>query len=189
MLGKKDFLLFLVFIAVIALSRFMPHPWNFTPVGALAIFGGAIYKNRRSAIFFTFFALYLTDFILNNFVHRGSFTGQTGIIWFSNYMIWVYGGFAAMFLIANNVLRRFSYSKLIFGSLAGSVAFFLITNFGSWLFFDLYTKDFAGLISSYINGIPFFKYTILGDLVYSAGIFFVYKKVTEKANVKNLAYA
>jgi hypothetical protein len=189
MLGKKDFLLFLVFIGVIALSRFLPHPWNFTPVGALALFGGAVYKNRQSAIFLTFLVLYLTDFVLNNFVHRGSFTTQSGIIWFSNYMLWVYGGFLAMFLIANKMLRKFSYSKMIFGSLAGSIAFFLITNFGSWLFFDMYTKDFAGLMSSYVNGIPFFKYTVLGDLLYSAAIFYVYNQVTAKSNIRNLAFS
>ncbi|MDV7400288.1 DUF6580 family putative transport protein, partial [Arthrospira platensis SPKY1] len=78
---------------MIALSRFMPHPWNFTPVGALAIFGGAIFKNRPSIIWFTFISLYLTDFVINNFIFRSSFAGQSGTIWFSSYMIWVYGGF------------------------------------------------------------------------------------------------
>ena len=55
--------------------------------------------------------------------------------------------------------------------LAGSVLFFLVTNFGAWLASPVYPRSGAGLLQAYIAGVPFFQWTLLGTLAYAAILF------------------
>jgi hypothetical protein len=142
-------------VLLIAVSRLLPHPWNFTPVCAAAIFGG-IYFNRKVAILLPVASMFAADLII-------------GISWPD--LPFVYGALVVAALIggwAGNARGRFPHFivKTYSGTLASSLLFFVITNFGAWLTLDMYAKDFQGLLASYLMGVPFFKSTLAGDLIF-----------------------
>lgn len=137
-------------------SRLIPHPANFAPITALALFGG-VYLHKKYAFLLPFGALFISDLFL----------GFYGLE-----MLWVYGSFFISGLIGLYIRKRKNILTIISGTLFASLLFFLITNFGVWtLPYSWYSKDLAGLIQSYVAGIPFFRGTILGDLFYT-GVFF-----------------
>ena len=85
--------------------------------------------------------------------------------------MFTYGAFALIALMGTFTLRKVCVPQLLFSALGASVIFFLVSNFGVWFSSGMYTKDIGGLIACYTAGIPFFKNTVLGDLVYSAALF------------------
>jgi hypothetical protein len=147
--------LFLLGLAVLAVvSRLVPHPMNFAPIAALALFGGA-YFDRRYAFVLPFAVLLASD----------------ALIGFYNGIAWVYGGFFLVSLLGWTLRRRRTVARTAGAALAGSVAFFVVTNFGVWLQGSLYTPDMAGLINCYVAAIPFFRNTLAGDAFYVALLF------------------
>ena len=164
-----------LYIVLIAVSKLFPHPDNFTPILGLAIFGGAMFIRKRIFLYITVFALFVSDFIFNNYVHPEYFTNKSGIIIFSDYMIWVYVSILLVIVAASYILKKFNYPKLFFTAIGGAIVFFLITNFGSWLSSpELYTRDFTGLINSYVAGIPFFRSTLISNILFSFIVFGIY---------------
>lgn len=156
---KMKFVLILVVAA--ALTRLLPHPMNFSPIAAIALFAGAFIPGRSRAWLLPLAALLLSDLLLQ-------LINQTG---FYRDMIFVYGSFAAVVFIGRFLETNASPLKVMTCSLCASVLFFTVTNFGSWLMYDMYPKNAAGLMQSYLAGIPFFRGTLLGDLFYSAVLF------------------
>ncbi len=145
-------------IAAGALLRIVPHPPNFAPIGAIALFGGAVLP-RRLAIMVPLAALILSDAALGFYALLG--------------MAWVYGSFVLIALIGTALRRGRTLLRVAGAALASSVLFFLVTNFGEW-FGPLYPHTPAGLLASYVAGIPFFRSTVLSDLGYSLALFAVY---------------
>jgi hypothetical protein len=143
------------FIGFAAVLRVLPHPWNFTPIGAMALFGGAQIRERTRAFLWPFAALILSDLVL----------GFSPINWF------VYAGFAVVVGIGTLISRRKALATIGAAAVASSVTFFLITNFGSWVIDGLYPKTLQGLLACYAAGIPFFQGTLVGDLGYAAILF------------------
>ena len=139
-----------------AALRLVPHPPNFTPIGAMALFSGA-YLGRRGAIALAapLGALLLSDLVL------GFYHGMP-TVYFSVALIVLLGGLA---------LRRVSPIRVGTAAIASSVLFFVITNLGMWLFSGFYPRTLAGLKACYIAAIPFFQNTVAGDLIYSAVLF------------------
>lgn len=154
----KNLLTTLGIIIIAASARIIPHPPNFTPIGGLAIFSG-IHFEKKSAVIIPLLAMLLSDLILG----------------FHSTMPFVYLSFLIMFFIGRLVRKKTSFIKLISASLTSSILFFLITNFGVWLLFDMYVKNFSGLINCYVMGLPFFRNTILGDLFYTLTFFYGYR--------------
>jgi hypothetical protein len=144
-------------IVAAVLVRLMPHPWNFQPMDALALFGGAVLPGA-SAFVVPLGAVILSDAAL----------GLYGIV-----VLWVYAAYVAIILLGRFALRRRSVVGIIGTALAASVLFYLITNFGEWTG-PLYPHTLAGLAASYAAGIPFFRNTILSDIVYSLALFGIY---------------
>jgi hypothetical protein len=143
-------------VLVIALYQIMPHPWNFAPVTAAAIFGG-MYLNVRMAVLLPLLSLILADLI-------------QGMSWAD--VPFVYGSVAAAALIGTWVRKDRTAGRFMLrtagGTLASSVLFFVVTNFGVWVQGLLYTRDLAGLALCYEMAIPFFQNTVLGDLFFVA---------------------
>lgn len=140
-------------------SRFIPHPPNFTPVGGLALFSGSkIYS--RFGFFIPLSAMFISDIFLG----------------FHSIMIYVYLSFMIIFFIGR-LIKKVGAGQILLASCASSLLFFLITNFGVWLSTNMYLKNLNGLISCYVNGLPFFRNTFIGDLVYSFGFFYGYRFV------------
>ena len=157
MTANHSRILALLFVILVAAAlRLVPHPPNFTPIGAMALFSGA-YLGRRGAIAFAapLGALFLSDLVLG--FYRGMPT--------------VYFSMALVVIIGWLSLRRVSPIRVGAAAIAGSLLFFSITNFGMWLFSGFYPRTLAGLEACYIAAIPFFQNTIAGDLFYSAILF------------------
>lgn len=138
-----------------ALMRLLPHYPNFTPVAAIALFGGAHLGKRWLAFFVPLAALFISDLFLG----------------FHGLMLPVYIGFALVVLLGTLMRNHIRIPVVIGGSLAASTLFFLITNLAVWLGSPFYAQNLQGLLSCYIAAIPFFHSSILGDLFYS-GVFF-----------------
>ena len=151
-------------IIVAAFSRFfLPH--NFTPIGALALFGAAYFTNKRWAFILPLAALWASNLVLNNV-----FLSQyyDGFVWFANPT--VYLAFIAIVGLGLHFLKDISAGRVLAVSLGASVLFFAVTNFESWLVLP-YPKTPAGLLSCYVAAIPFFWNTLIGDLVFTAVLF------------------
>lgn len=135
-------------------SRLVPHPWNATPVMAMALFGGT-YLSKRWSILLPLAAVAISDVFLG----------------WHNTIAFTWGAFALTGLLAWWVRAHPSATRIFVGALSGSVAFFLITNFGVWVVGDLYPRTAAGFWECYVAAIPFFRGTLMGDLVYTAVFF------------------
>ncbi len=154
------------FILVAALSRLLPHPPNFTPIGAMALLGGSYLGKKHMKFILPIAALFLSDFILNNTIMREWYAESGGIIFFTRSMLWVYMSFAIMILFGSYILRKRNFKNIALGTVGVSVIFFLITNFGVWISSGMYPKNIAGLLACFAAGLPFFLNTILGNVFF-----------------------
>jgi hypothetical protein len=172
------------------LSKIIPHGENYSAIGGLVIFGGFMFGRKRNFLIITVLSLYIVDFFFNNFIHPEYFPNKSGLIFFDDYMIWVYLSYLLIILLSSVSLKKFSYLKLMFTSLGGSILFFLITNF-AWLYTtpQLYPRDFSGLIASYTAALPFFRGSLISDLVFSFLIFGVYDLVINRYLIKSSFYS
>lgn len=156
---NKRFLTITALIFTAALLRLIPHAPNFSPIGAIALFGGAYLNKKYLAYLVPILAMVVSDLFL-------PFYGAEMLITYSAFMVSIFIGT----LLRNNP----SWYKIALGSVGSSIAFYLITNF---VYFypvsmgTLYTHDFAGMINSYIAGWPFFQNTFASDLLYSSILF------------------
>jgi hypothetical protein len=158
---KRNFVISIVLILLIVVSRLVPHVWNVAPVAAVALLAGAILP-RKWAFIVPVIGMLLGDFIIG-FYHMPV-------------MLTVYVSFALMTFVGA-LLRpevgsnHTSGVKLIITSLASSTFFFITTNFAVWATADWYPKTWEGLTLCYILALPFFRNTMLGDLVFSGVLF------------------
>ncbi len=157
----------MIFIAAIA--RLIPHPWNFTPIAAMALFGGVYFSNKLQAFAVTILSLLLSDVLTIVFINN-SFTSL------SKYMVSlgelsIIAGFIITVSLGIIISNRTSVRNLIGASHCSSVIFFLLTNMAVWNNDPLYPQNFSGLIACYVAGLPFFRNEILGDLFYTAVLF------------------
>ncbi len=152
---KPRFLTLAGVIFLAALSRLMPHPWNFTPIAALALFGGAQFEKTGHAFLVTFVALIVSDMFLG----------------FHSTMFFVYPAFALTIFLGVSLKKNHAASSVFLSAVGSSLLFFFITNFGSWVTDPFYTKDFSGLLTSYLRGLPFLRNSLMGDLFYTGVLF------------------
>ena len=142
-------------IVTAAALRLVPHPPNFTPIGAMALFSGAYLGRRGLAFFAPLGALLLSDLVIG-FYHG---------------MATVYFTVVLIVLIGCQLSARRSFWRVGAAALASSVLFYVVTNFGMWLFSSIYPRTLGGLEACYIAAIPFFQNTVAGDLVYTGLLF------------------
>ena len=157
----------LVLLIIAALTRLLPHPYNFTPIGAIGLFGAAHFERRWLALAVPFAALFLTDLFINNVVYAAIYPSFT---WITSW--WIYAAFAAVMATGWVLLReKTSLGRIVGASLTASLLFFLITNASTWVETTIYPKTFAGLMTCYAAGLPFFGNTVMGDLFFSGVLF------------------
>ena len=154
-MSKPRLLVLVLMILAAAASRVLPHPPNVASITAVALFGGAYLTSKRLALIVPLAALFLSDLILGFYRH----------------MEIVYGSFLLVVFVGFWLQRKRSVLRIAGAALAGSVIFFIITNFGVWAFESLYPRTAAGLLACYVAAIPFFQNTILGDALYTAVLF------------------
>lgn len=173
---NKRFLLVSAVLIIAAITRLIPHPLNFAPIGAMALFGAAYFSDKKFSFLLPMLALFVSDLFINNIIYSSYYQGFT---LFTPGFAWIYGSIAAIVLIAFFLLKKVTLPRVIAGSLTASVLFFVITNFGVWLSDPDYPLTISGLILCYDMAIPFFKNTLMGDMAYSAIMFgsFEYAKL------------
>jgi len=159
---KNKIIIFVILVSLGLTFRLLPHPWNFTPIGAIALFSG-VYLGRKYAFVAPILAMFLSDIFLG----------------FYNWklMLPVYGSFLLCVILGFWLKKHKQWYTVLGSSLFCSVLFFLITNFAIWAFTPWYAQTFSGIIQCYIMAIPFFKNTLLGDLFYVTIFFGVYEIV------------
>lgn len=163
---RFGFITLLILLA--ALSRLLPHPANFAPIGGMALFGAAYYSRRVWAFVIPVVTMWISDLILNNVVYGAYFDS---FVWLYEGAWFTYGAFILIALMGMVTLRKIKVPNLLFSALSASAIFFLMSNFGVWFSGTMYPKDFGGLIACYTAGIPFFKNTVMGDMFYTAILF------------------
>ena len=160
------------FIIAAVILRLIPHLPNFAPIAALGLFGGT-YLNKKYALLVPLGAMFISDY----FIGFASFP-----VTFS-----VYFSFFLIGLIGLWLRRHKNLSNIIGATLAGSILFFLITNFAVWAFTPWYAKNWAGINQCYLLALPFFRNTILGDLFYVSTMFGLFELAKFSVRKKVLA--
>lgn len=170
-------------ILLAAFSRLIPHPPNFTPVGAMALFGAAYFSKRYLTFVVPLIAMWLSDLVLNNVVYAQYFDG---FVLFYPGFYWTYSAFIVIGLVGFFLLKRAKPQNIFIASLSASILFFLVSNFGVWASGMMYPKDLSGLLACYTAAIPFFQNTLMGDLVYCGVLFGVFEFAQYKFPLLNL---
>lgn len=155
---KIHFLIVVGIILAGAFARLIPHLPNFAPIGAMALFSGFYLKGYK-AYAIPFGALFLSDLFLG----------------FHETMPYVYVSFFIILFLGRLVqsrIKALSPIQLYATSLVGSCLFFAITNWGVWFATDVYEPTVNGLLQSYTMALPFFRNTILGDILYNTVFFY-----------------
>ena len=143
-------------IVAAAMTRLIPHPPNFTPVEATALFAGAYFLDRRFAILVPIAAMLLSDIFI------GFFHGTLPV---------VYGCMAVIAWFGHGLMKKRSALRIAGYGLASAVFFFVVTNFAVWAGSGMYPLSFAGLVECYTMALPFFKNTLAGVAFYSIVLF------------------
>jgi hypothetical protein len=156
-------------VLIAALSRLLPHLPNMTAVGAMALFGGAYATNRFAAFVLPLISLFLSDLILNNVVYAAFNNGQ--FVWFYDGAIWVYSAVALTVLVGLSLAKNVNSKSVLLASIACSIIFFLMSNFGTWQSGVMYPKTSVGLVACYAAGLPYFLNSLIGDLGFAALLF------------------
>lgn len=155
-----------VMIVVAALTRLLPHPPNFSPVEAMALFGGAYFASRAWAVAVPLLAMLLSDLVMAA-VAGGMYLDHMLNLSF----LAVYACIALSSVLGFGLRGRVGGASVLGYSLIGAVLFFVVTNFAVWAGGSMYPKTLGGLGASYLAGIPFFQWTVLGTLFYAAVLF------------------
>lgn len=171
-MNKKSILIVTGLIIFAALTRLLPHAYNFTPLGAIALFGAAYFTEKRWALVVPLLAFWMSDLLLNNITYAAYYDGFT---WFTSGMLYTYGSIAMIVVLGYYLLKKITFGRVFGGALGASVIFFIVSNFGVWVSSSMYPLTTEGFITCYAAAIPFFHYTIAGNVVYSAVLFGTYE--------------
>lgn len=145
-------------ILLAAILRLAPHPPNFAPIAAVAIFGGAMLP-RRYGVAVPLAAIIATDLIIG--LH--------------NLVLVTWGSYALIALASSVWLKdKLTFVRGATMALGASLFFFVTTNFAVWLTSGMYERTWAGLTQCFTLAIPFFRNTLASDLIYTATLFGLY---------------
>lgn len=156
---------------LIASGVFPPLP-NFTPLGAMALFGGCYYQDKWKAYLVPLLSLWLTDILLNRYFYFGEW------IFFYEGFAWVYISFALMVPIGGLLIKKVGVSTVVLAGVAGALVHWIVSDFGVWLGggTDIttglpFTRDLTGYLKCLYLALPFMKNLLLGNLVFGAVLF------------------
>ena len=167
-------------ILLLAFSRLIPHPPNFTPIVAVAIMSGYFFKNIKLSFIVLLISMLFVDIFIGFYKH----------------MFFVYLSLFLITFIFFKISDKINFKSLFVFGFLGSLIFFVVSNFGVWIFGVLspvtnlpYEKSLNGLISCYFLAIPFFKNTLFSTIVFSYAAYLAnyfygrlgQKKIVEKS--------
>lgn len=170
-INRTLILIVLTLAAFGVIMRLVPHPANLAPVGAIALFAGAVLP-RKLAWWLPLAIMIASDLVL------GTYDG----------ILFTWAGFLLVALFGMTLRGASNWLRVPFGALGASVIFFIVSNFGTWLQGGMYEHTWAGLVLCYEMALPFFRNTFIGDLLYSALLFgayaYAFKFVPQPATVR-----
>lgn len=169
---KNKVIVSAILIVLGVAGRLLPHAFNFAPIAAIALFSG-VYLGKKYAIIVPPLSMFLGDIFLGFY----SLPLMTA----------VYGSFILVGILGILIRKYKSVTTILGASVLASVLFFLITNWAVWQFSVWYPHSLAGLIQTYVMGLPFFRNTLLGDLFYTGVLFGAYEGVRYLALKRKLA--
>jgi hypothetical protein len=178
------FLIISGMILLAAISRFLPiavpSMANFSPVGTMALFGGAYFAKKQWAYIVPMMALWLSNLVLNNVFYTKYYpTFSFG------FELAVFVSFALVVAIGIVLLKKVNVINLLTANVLGTIGFFLISNFLVWAGGTMYPQTIEGLGMCFTMGLPFLKNTLLSNLLFSAVMFGTFEYF--KTQVKELA--
>lgn len=157
----------MIFVAV--LMRFIPHPANLVPINAMALFAGAQLQNTYLAIFLVLSSMFVSDYFLG---FHSTMPAVYACLMITTFLgSWLLGHGNRAQKEQKNAQNFVTLPRLVATIFLSSIVFFLGTNLAVWAFQSLYPKTLSGLLLCYVEAIPFFENSLVGDLVYSL-IFF-----------------
>ena len=180
------FLIISGMILLAAASRFLPIAFpamaNFSPVGTMALFGGAYFTKKHWAFIVPMVSLWLSNLVLNNVFYTK---------WYPTFSfgfeIAVFVSFALVVGIGMIFLKKINIVNLLTANVLGTIGFFLISNFFVWMGGKMYTHDFSGLMTCFTMGLPFLKNTLLSNLIFSAIMFGAFEYAQREVKALQLA--
>jgi hypothetical protein len=159
--NKLNYPMIYALVAAGILSRLVPHPANMALVTGAAIFAGTK-LNKLQSLAVPLCIMLVSDLLLG----------------FHSTMFFTWGAFALIAVVANLVLhKRQSVTRFAATTVSASFIFFLISNLGVWLVDGMYPQTLLGLITCYVNALPFFRNTLIGDALYTSAIFGIFEGV------------
>ncbi|MCB1202388.1 MAG: hypothetical protein KDK41_17220 [Leptospiraceae bacterium] len=170
-------ILILIILAA-AFSRLIPHIPNFSAFGAIALFGAAHLQKKWQVFLIPAMALWLSSLVIDNVYYAADYTG----------FVWFYEGFHWQLLsyFAIGALGLFLFKKEVsvmktgIGALSAGLIFFIVTNFGVWMTSSLYEPTLSGLATCFTAAIPFYRATMLGDVLFTFVLFGGYYLAQQK---------
>lgn len=161
---SSRFLVLTGMVLAAAFVRLLPHPPNFAPITAMALFGGAYFTKKRLAFVVPLLAMFITDMIIG----------------FHSTMWAVYLSFALIVVLGITMIKTVKFTNVFLATITASVLFFVITNFAVWAAGIIYPPTFLGLTECYTAAIPFFQYSLVGNLLFTGVMFGVFEIVKAK---------
>jgi len=161
-------------ILILAFARLIPHPPNFTPIIAVAIVSSYFFKNINLSFIVLLAAMLISDLFIG----------------FYENFIFVYVSLLLITFAFNKISRKINFKNLFIYSFAGSLIFFIVSNFGVWVLGSpgvndiAYEKSLSGLIQCYILAIPFFGNTFISTLIFSYPAIFIYKSLPSRSSTR-----
>ena len=159
-------------IIILAFARLIPHPPNFTPIIAVAIISGYFFKNFNLSVLILLAAMLISDLFIG----------------FYENIIFVYASLILITFIFYKISNKINFKNLFIYGFAGSIIFFVVSNFGVWALGSpgvnniAYEKTLSGLIECYIFAIPFFGNSYLSTLIFAYPVIFIYKVLPARSD-------
>ena len=159
-------------IVILAFARLIPHPPNFTPIIAVAIISGYFFKNINLSLLILLAAMLISDLFIG----------------FYENVIFVYASLLLITFVFHKISKKINFKNLFIYGFAGSLIFFIVSNFGVWALGSpgvsdiVYEKSLNGLIQCYVLAIPFFGNTFLSTIIFAYPAIFIYRSLTARTS-------
>lgn len=166
-------------VVAATLSRFLflsPSMANFSPIGAMALFGGAYFANKKLAYLVPLLSIWLSSMILNNTVYKQYYPSFS-----FGFETIVFIGFAVVVTAGVLLLKKINVSNLLLANVVGTLGFFLVSNFGVWANGTMYAHTLEGLTTCYTMALPFLRNSLTSNLLFSAVFFGAFELAKRQA--------
>ena len=167
--SNSSLIIAVLLIVIAAVSRVIMYPDNFSPIIGMAIFAGAVIKDRRLAFALPVLAMFLSDVLFEVFNIAPGFWGWGQLVGY---------GILALITVIAFSMKKINVLSVAGYSIGSSLLFFFLSNSAFFVFdnpvYHLYPQNFGGYVDSLVAGIPFLKTGILADLAYSTVLFGAY---------------